>query len=258
LFPNVILASEEQPELEDHYKNALADAASRGVGASVADFETMSKKSHAVINRSLSELEQLAGNDFEVYKTYYHLSEGIRLQKGEEFDSLRQAADGIFFTGYRKEIRFAALSLDSTGLYNYGDCSWILRENMITHRASVFVENTTLYYMKNDIKGSKDIPKGYRAAWGDRAKLCVVKLASEIDVSTSFASYPGIILHQGATSADDAIVEVHIFGPMTIRTIEEVTFKPIPTTISKRDRLIRSAKIEGVKEKLSAYGVKVS
>lgn len=258
LFPNVNIANEEQSFLQDRYEKAVAEALARGAEANVEGFEKILDKSYAVINRSLNELERLIGSDFEVYATYYHLSEGIRLQKGEKFDSLRQAADSIFFTGYREEIRFAALSLDSTGLSNYGECSWVLREEMIAHRASVFEENTTLYYMHNNIKGADDVPKGYRAIWSDRGKLCVAKLASKIDTTTNSDKYSGILLHQGATSEDDDCVEVHVFGPMTIRTIEEVSFNPIPTTISKRDRIVWKAKIEGIKEKLVKYGVKVS
>ncbi len=130
--------------MQDRYDSAMNDSLSRGVIAHVNDFENALTRSFAVINRSLSELERLVGNEFDTYATYYFLSEGIRLQKGEEFDSLRQAADSIFFTGYQKEIRFAALSLDSNGLSNYGDCSWVLREKMIAHRTSLFEDNTTL------------------------------------------------------------------------------------------------------------------
>lgn len=253
LFPNVTIALNQQSVLQDRYEKAKDDALSRGVSVNVNDFEKALGKSYVVINRSLSELNRLVGSDFEVYATYYYLSEGIRLQKGEEFDSLRQAADSIFFTGYAKEIRFAVLSLDSIGLSNYGDCSWVLRENMIAHRASVFEENTTLYYMNNPIiKGAKDIPEGYRAIWADRAKLCVAKLAPKIDTATIPAQYSNILMHQGATSADDEIVEVHIFGSMTIRTIEEVTFT------AKIKNKAELAMIEGIKEKLGKYGVKVN
>lgn len=256
-FANVIVASSEQSFLQNRYNRAKRDAAARGVTANVDDFEKAATNSRAIINRSTSELSRLVGSDLEVYATYYHLSEGIRLQSGEEFDSLRQAADSIFFTGYKEQIRFAALSLNSTGLSNYGECSWLLREDMIAHRASVFEENTTLYYMNNPIKGAKDVPEGYRAIWADRAKLCVAKLAAKIDTATASAEYSNILLHQGATSTEDEIVEVHILGSMTIRTIEEVSFNPVPTTISKKEQISRRATIESIKEKLRKYGVKV-
>lgn len=258
-FPNVTIALSEQKFLQERYDNAKNEALSRKVLTNVNDFETALSKSCAVINRSLNELLRLIGSEFEGYATYYQLaSSTVRIQSGEIWDSRRQAADAIFFTNYQHEIRFASLALDSIGLSNYGDCSWIFRENMIAHRASVFEENTTLYYMNNDIKDAADVPEGYRAIWNDRAKLCIAKLAQKIDTTTIPAQYSDILMHQGATSAEDEIVEVHIFGSMTIRTIEEVTFNPVPNTISKRERIMKLGMIEGIKEKLGKYGVKVN
>jgi hypothetical protein len=254
----VTVALSEQSFLQDRYNKAKNDAVASGVIANVDDFEKALNKSCAVINRSTTELLRLAGSDFEIYATYYELSSSVRMQSGEIWDSRRQSADAIFFTGYHEGIRFASLSLDSIGLSNYGECSWVLRENMIAHRASLFVENTTLFYLKGNIREAKAVPKGYRAIWADRAKLCVVKLASKIDMATTPAQYSDILMHQGATSADDEIVEVHIFGSMTIRTIEEITFNPVPTTISKTERTMKLAMIEGIKEKLGKYGVKVN
>lgn len=259
LFPNVTMALSEQGILQDRYDKAKSNAVTRGVIANVDDFEKALNKSCAVINRSTTELLKLIGSEFECYATYYQLALAlVRIQSGEIWDSRRQSADAIFFTNYQHEIRFASLSLDSIGLSNYGDCSWIFRENMIAHRASVFKENTTLFYLKNNYKEAKAVPKGYRAIWDDRAKLCIVKLAAKIDTATTSAQYSNILLRQGATSADDEIVEVHIFGSMTIRTIKEVTFNPIPTTLNKKDRKLRVAIIEGIKEKLGIYGVKIN
>lgn len=242
------------------YNAAKADALTRGADIEVTNFENELLKARAVINRPMSELNQLSGNDFEVYVTYYYLSEGMRLQRGTEIDSQRQAADSIFFTGYAKEIRFAALSLDSDGVSNFGDSSWVLREDMIAHRASLFEENTTRYYLKNDIKGTGDLDsrKGFRATWNDRIKLCVAKIASKIIRSTIVDEYPQLLIKEATDPMDDDYVEVHIFGPLTVRTIEEVTFKAIPTKISKKESKIRLAQIEGIKEKLRKYGVKVS
>lgn len=261
LFPNVTAALEEQADLQARYDAAMNRAAIDGTLANVQDLENHLSSSRAVVNRPLSDLIKLAENDnaFSVYPTYYHLSENIRLQKGEEFDSLRQAADSIFFTGYQKDIRFAALSLDSIGLANFGDCSWVLREDMTGFRASLFEENTTLFYLNSgSIKGTSDVPKGYRSIWADRAKLAVAKLAGKLKTTTTPSEYQKLLLDEGPTTKDDDCIEVHVFGPMSILTIEEVTFQPIPTTIPKRNQKFRAAEIEGVKEKLSKHSVKVS
>lgn len=258
LFPNVAMALSEESVLQNHYDKAKSEAVTRGVNSNVDDFEKALNNSRAVINRSTTELLRLVGNEFEVYATYYQLSSTITMQSGNIWDSRRQAADAIFFTDYHEDIRFASLSLNSIGLSNYGDCSWIFRENMIAHRASVFKENTTLFYLKNNFKEAKAVPKGYRAIWADRAKLCVVKLAAKIDTTTIPAQYSNILLSQRATlNGEDEFVEVHILGSMTIRTIEEVSFNPVSTTISKKERLMKLAMIEGIKEKLGKYGVKV-
>ncbi len=259
LFPNVTIALREQSFLQNRYDKAKSNAVTSGVIANVDDFEKTLHKSCAVMNRSTTALLRLVESDFEVYASYYQLSSSIRIQSGDIWDSRRQPADSIFFTGYHEEIRFASLSLDSIGIANYGECSLVFRENMIAHRTSVFEENTTTYYMKNDIKDADSIPKGYRAIWADRAKLCIAKLASKIDTTTTPAQYSNILMHERAIpTGEDEFVEVHILGSMTIRTIEEVTFNPIPTTLNKRDRKLRVAIIEGIKDKLGIYGVKVN
>lgn len=257
IFPNVNIAIYEQSALETRYKKEIEDAKSSGLIANVEDFERAANKSSAVISRSLDELQRVAGSDNQLYATYYEL-EAIRMPSGEDWDSRRQVADFIFFTNYQREIRFAALSLDSVGLSNYGDCSWVLREEMITHRTSVFEMNTTIFVRDNKITGADELPKGYRAIWDDRAKLCVTKLAKKINSKTKPNEYQYLLLYQGATSADDDFVEVHIFGPMTIRTIEEVIFKPLPSGLDKRTKRVKIAQIAGIKEKLAKYGVTVN
>jgi hypothetical protein len=262
LFPNVTAAYSEQSFLQDRYEQAVEKALACGTFSNIIDFEKALDNSRPVINRSTSELQRLIGNEFESYATYYQLAAAaVRIPSGEKWDTHRQIADAIFFTNYQHEIRFASLTLNSTGLSNYGECAWTFKVDMIAHRASLFEENTTLYYLNNylkkEIKDADGLPKGYRAIWEDRAKLCVAKLAAKIDTTTEPAEYSNILLRQGATSAEDEFVEVHIHGPMTIRTIEEVSFNPIPTTTSKRDRLSRIAIKEGLTEKLRKYGVKV-
>jgi hypothetical protein len=65
------------------------------------------------------------------------------------------------------------------------------------------------------------------------------------------SQYPGLLLHQGLTSKEDSFVEVHIWGPMTIRTVEQVIFSP--TTDPAQIVLFKS-----LKEKLQKAGVRVA
>lgn len=150
----------------------------------------------------------------------------MRVPDDDKWDALRRGTDEALFPGQKEKIRFAALTLDVVGVLNYGACQMTLRTPMIAHRASVFEENTAVFMEKNEIK-LKDAPVaavGYRAPWGDRAKVGVAKLADEITPATMPGMYPSVLVHQGATSADDRFVEVHVWGPMTIRSFEHVVF----------------------------------
>jgi hypothetical protein len=50
-----------------------------------------------------------------------------------------------------------------------------------------------------------------------------LKLYGMIDADTSVNQYSRILLSEGATTADDKFVEVHIWGPLTMRAFDQVT-----------------------------------
>jgi hypothetical protein len=258
LFPNVRSAENdrERAALETRYQAAKSLLSGSGATHSLDDFETAVSGSKAVIARSVIELQRLAESDNEIYATYYQLTEAeIRLPRGDKWDFLRSVTDvALFSDQHKKHIRFAALSLDGNGLFNYGECSIVMRENMIAHRASVFEENSALFMEHHKILMSEadNLPKGYRATWRDRAKLCVAKLYKRIDATTQPDEYSALLLRQGATSEGDEFVEVHIYGPITARTIEQVIISP---RIKRRPR---DTIIKSVKEKLEKVGANVS
>jgi len=186
---------------------------------------------------------RLASSTRQLYGTYYQLIEaGLRLPDGDEWDVLRELADTVLFPKYKQEMRFGALSLDGRGLPNYGECSIVLREEMIADRTSVFEENSALFVERHNIKISRkpNLPKGYRATWPDRAKLGVAKLYGRIDSTTTPDKYSRILLRAGATSERDDFIEVHIFGPMTVLTMEQVIV--IAPQASKRTTITRAIK----------------
>jgi hypothetical protein len=255
-FWNVLAAEEtaERAALERRYQAAKRDAASRKAHAQLQDFENTIAGSKAVISRSESEVLRLASSTRQLYSNYYQLIEaGVRLPDGDEWDVLRELADTLLFPGYKKDMRFAALSLDGVGLSNYGSCSIVFRDDMISHRSSVFEENSALFMERRGIKISRNpnLPKGCRATWDERATLCVAKLSRKIDSTTSSDEYSGLLLKQGATSEDDEFVEVHIWGPMTALTIERVI-----VTDPKPHH--RATIIRAIKAKLAKHKVKVS
>lgn len=253
LFPNVRAAKDddERNALNRRYEEAINAAASRKADQAVKKFEAAVTRSHAVIARSLNELQRIANSDNELYATYHQLIDaGLRLPTGEKSDIRREPTDDILFSGYKQHIRFAALSLDRVGLYNYGECSLVLRDDMIAHRASVFEENSVVWMAKHQIKISEanDLPKGYRAIWSERGKLAVVKLSEMIQSTTRADSYSGLLLQQGTTSEEDQFIEVHIWGPITARTFEHIIVK-------QPKRRATNIIFKALREKLGKVGV---
>lgn len=249
-FWNVISADDvdERAALDRRYQATKADSVSRNADGCLQDFENAIAASKAVIVRPEHDVLRLATSTRQLYSTYYQQIEAeLRLPDGERWDALREIADTVLFPQYKKDIRFGAMSLDGIGVLNYGTCSITLRDEMISHRASVFEENSARFVEREGTK----IPKGYRAAWNDRARLCVAKLSGEIDSTTGSDKYSGLLLRQGTTSDDDEFVEVHIWGPMTVLTMEKVV---ITAPGSHQQTTIRQA----IEFKLAKHNVQVS
>lgn len=256
IFWNVIQAEEndERAALHNRYSAAKADALSRGADGIVQDFQTVLAKSIAVIARSDADLHRLANGPRQLYGTYYQQIEGgLRLPDGDEWDTVREITDSLLFPKYKTQMRFAALSLDGVGLSNYGSCSVTLRDDLIAHRASVLEENSVLFMEHHGVKVSRkaNIPKGFKATWAERDKLCVAKLACRVDSTTAPNQYSGLLLKQGASSEDDEFVEVHIFGPITVLTMAHVSV----TTPKIRQR---ATIVKALKVKLAKHGVSIS
>jgi hypothetical protein len=247
LFPNVRAAQvpSEREALESRYQEALQQAEGRGAGEAVRTLERAAQETKAVMARSFRELDRLASSDRELFSTYYKLLDAeVRLPHGEDWDERRETADSRLFSSRNKEqIRFALLSLDGTGLPHYGECSFVFRESMIAHRASVYEENSTVFLEKHAYRP----PPGYRAPWEERAKLSVAKLAGEIPTATTAEQCRGLFVVPGASPEEDRFIEVHIWGPLSIRTVERV----VTTSLERRWRSLRMA----LHEHASAVGM---
>ena len=256
IFWNVISAddAEERDALQGRYTDAKADALARGADARLQDFESALFNSVAVIARPETEIHRLANNTRQLYGTYYEQIEaGLRLPDNDEWSTVREIADTLLFPGYKQHIRFAALSLDGKGLPNFGQCSFQLREEMIAHRASVLEENSVTFMERHGVKASRNpsVPKGFRASWPSRNKVCVAKLAQRIDSIAGPNEYSSLLLRQGKPPEDDEFVEVHIYGPLTILAIAKVNVT-IPK-VRQRATVVRS-----LKSKLAKHGVSIS
>jgi hypothetical protein len=183
------------------------------------------RSSTAVISRWLSDVERLIGSEHNLLWTYHkQVQARVRVPNDSRWDGPRRLAEEAIFPGYKEEIHFAALSLDDRGLPGYGEIFLVLRSSMIAHRTTVFEENNVLFMDRRDPRFSQMslLEPGYRAPWADRAKLCITKLGARLQPCTSDEDFPALLLRTGATTADDDFVEAHVFGPISILTVEKV------------------------------------
>jgi hypothetical protein len=252
-FPNVRAAERERTVLEQRYQDARTDADRRGSSRGVNDFESALAVSVAIIARPLGDVERLAGSDKQGIATYDQLVEAeLRLPDGKPWDSLRKKAGAALFTGYDDKIRFAALSLDGTGVANYGECWLELKSRLISYRASLFTANTATFMEAYGFDESQ--VRGHRAVWDERGKLAVAKVASAISAGTAAREYQGLLLRQGATSGADDFLEVHVYGPLTIRTVTKIVYSRSAAK-QLQHRAIGRSRLRALREDLGRLGV---
>ncbi|HXU30658.1 MAG TPA: hypothetical protein VN851_08795 [Thermoanaerobaculia bacterium] len=244
LFP------EEKEALDRRYRKAKMEAEGRGCRQVLTAFEAAVRGSQSVISRPLREADRLAVSERELYSTYYQqVHAEHRSPSSDDWDRRRRIADEALFPGYKESIRFAALTLDGEGVASYGGdepdgfCFLVLRSEMIAQRATVFEDNSTLVYERH----GSPLPPGLRAAWEDRGKLAVAKLSDSFTADTLEERFPGILLQQASTSEGERFVEVHIWGPMSVRTVERVLLKP--------QRSLRKAFVRELAGRLRRFGV---
>jgi len=256
LFPNVRAAEDpqEMKALQTRYDAAIARAKVRGCEPIARCFEQTMRQTRAVINRPLGEVQRLARSDDELYATYYQLCDsGVRISQGDVWDKRRRATDEVLFSGYKEKIRFGALTADGRGVWHYGDFAVVLKDAMIAHRTSVLEENSVMFMQRHKILvyDADALPRGYRAVWGEREKVCLAKLADRLHAQTTDAEHSQILLKQGAKPEEDDFVEVHIWGPLTRQCFERV--------VTRKANLRRAAKVllRDLKEQLEPMGVSV-
>ncbi len=222
-YPNVRAAQEpaETKELNQRYRVARDDVRTRSCEPVLDRFEEAVRQSKAVICRRWGALTKVSERSDDLFKTYYHqLAEKDRLPQDSHFDRARLAIDSTFFPYYYEHTNFAALSLNGTGPTSYGECSIVFREDSISHRTTVFEENTLVFCEKHPIRVGQAPPAGYRTVWEDRHRLAAAKLHTEIDDQTEPDSLPGILLKQKGGTDTDEFIEVHIYGKLDLTAVE--------------------------------------
>ena len=246
-FPNVRAASdpEEVAALHERYSHACVGKTEPVKAALRALEEVVTTRSRAVLNRKPEAFESMLRSEDDItYQFYRQIDAGLRLPQSDDFNKVRVIADDIAFPGYKEEIRFASLVLDDIGLTSYGSCTLALRTPLICTRATVLDQNSLFF--ANDASRSGDLfsllslPMGHRATWAERGKLAVVKLAPVIESDPAVDPATALVGRSGSTEDDD-FVEVHIWGSITAKGLEAVTFSP---DASKRSDLYRKVAME--------------
>ena len=255
-FPNVnYIDQKEQDALKERYKDYLVKcpAENRTV---LTEYGKEVERSKCVIARNLAETERLSASDTTVYETFYgRLKSGRQKYQHQGFDKLRSITDNLFFGETIKDnIRFGSLTLDDCGIDYYGECFWILKTDLISHRATLMEENSVFFAKKHNLGVGSDgeIPEGYRALWKDRGILAVSKLDGDPKTLDKLSSAQ--CLQRGGSmqgGEDDVFIEVHIWGEITVRSLEKVTVKAEPSQTRST-----KTKLKIVKERLELYNVR--
>ena len=222
-FPNVRAAdtTEERTGLLRRLQHAQVSANAGGYARVLADFGVAVSRSKAVFCQRIGVVAALVASDNSLYSTFYQQVRGeSRLPEDNPWDPRRGAVDATLFPHYHEHITFAALSLDRVGPRKYGPCSVVLRDEMIRMRASVFEENSVVFFRKHRIVAGNPVPPGYRAVWAERSRLAMAKLYSMLDANTHPEDFPAVLLTQAVGAEEEDFVEVHIFGPIHRRAVE--------------------------------------
>lgn len=249
-FPNRRRAqyTDEKEALQRRVSQAFAAARAKRATAVLADFQTATGASDAVMNRSLGALHSWLMNTNGVFSTFHQqVRAGVRIPEDTKWDDQRISAENTVNPHYFSELNFAALTLDKVGLIYYGAYSVLLKTELIAPRATVFEENPFEFNRKHAVISGQCCPPGYRAIWESRGDLAVAKLQPKITATTSGADFPGIIMERRTHDADCDFIEVHIYGSIHQRVIKHVS-GPIPK--DREDRAIWRQ----IKRKLEALG----
>ena len=247
VYTNVLAADDtaEVSELEARHVNARANAAARACETLFDELEMACAHARVAINRDWNETFRLATSDQEIYSTYY--LEAAAQRRGDlSSDSAvrRAAAEATMFPGYYQSLRWGMLTLTGTGPWNWGPCSWLLKNEMIAHRTSFTEGNNVVMLSDKGLHYGDEPPKGFRASWRRRGVLAATKLSDSLDPVMTATDLPGMLFVPGKSTWDDQFVEAQVFGPLTRQTWERVS---VVAPTNPTDRALLTALTEKMK-----------
>ena len=229
-FPNVRAAEQddERQALASRVADAEHQADKKGTAPLLAKLRAAARLSRAVRVRSLDEVCALVKSDDKLMGTFYDLKgAGLLRPSATEMEAARQSAEPLVFPNYHDKIQFAALTLEDTGLFTYGNCAMIFQEAKIANRTTVFEENCVFFCQRRDIGPARPtVPRGYRATWARREDLVVAKLGPRLGVDTQESDLPSMVLSSGSDPSRDEFVEVQIYDRLHRSALDYIVVRP--------------------------------
>jgi hypothetical protein len=223
--PNVRAAGEDREvqALLVRYGKAIQQAKAERSEIALSDFEKSMAATVAVINVHLDFLYQFITNDKLIY-TNYELSVKGQARKPAKVrdDRHRRSVGAMLFGKYAEEIRYAALSVDGSGLASWGSYAIKLTEIAIIDRTSLLEDNSYNFIPKHKIESGGEIPPGFISTWPERHKLAVAKLSRQISKDTKNQDHSEILLSNTGNRERDDYIEVHVYGGFDNKAIESV------------------------------------
>ena len=252
-FPNVQKArtTAETQKLNKAHQNAGSNATARKCVTEAQGFENACRKTQAVFACPISKLHRQIASGTEIFENFND-TERLKLRGAatgkRDWATLRvQAEEEILGSHkYAGTLHYASLSIDGRAL-NYGDLVATLKEEMIAHRASCIEGNTAELFAK-----TRNFSSLLRCDWDNRHKICLAVFEKDLTPGTQAAQFPSLIVVNGATTADDRFIEVHIFGAMTARTLQSVHIRP--KAHNERERVY----LDAIREELAKVGVSLA
>lgn len=251
-YPNVNDAQKEEQlvAFNKRYDEALLKITDDSHHKKIKDFENaIETEARAVVNIDLDYLENFIVHKNTLYASYGLATAGeTREYAKSQFDKERRGVEGFIFGSNAEHIRYAALSLNKSGLKSYADYTLSLKNIAISDRGTVFEENSYIVFQKYFNQKDLVLENGHVASWENKHLLAVVKCSEEI-IKKNKTTFADILLKSTGDRKTDDFMEVHIFGTFKKESVESV--KGSSKLFEPLDKL----KLEKTKNHLTFLGI---
>ena len=222
-YPNVAIAGlvAETEALEERYqaaKSALSAIKDDAVDR-INRFEAILDNCYAVQCMRVTKLLDAVQTEDPVPTYHGKIGAGLSAPKGDKWDHMRRRSESELFGAHLGRVNFLAMCPDKRGVIKYGGAAVSYRKSVIEHRTTAYHENNVIWH---EVLGHP-LQAGYRALWGDRSKLGVAKHAEDLATCEEEQDLCNILVEQGSSDDDERFIELHCWGSLNVRSMEEIT-----------------------------------